>query len=91
MSEIKFDNKYIITYTNSFYFAGRRLAFRRKLLFDITNIPKYIPKSSDGWWVNRKLLTERKARQLCVISPVSVNVSDLQWYRQIQLDECFNL
>lgn len=91
MSEIKFDNKYIITYTNSLFFAGRRLAFRKKLLFDITNTPKYIPKSIDGWWVKRQLLTEKKAKQLCTVNPVNIDVSDLQWYKQIQLDECFNL
>ena len=36
-------NKYEITYSNHFEFEGERLAFRKKLLFNISGIPKYIP------------------------------------------------
>lgn len=33
------DTTYIITYSNHFEYNGKILAYRKKVLFDITNIP----------------------------------------------------
>lgn len=82
---------YFITYSNWFEFNGFILAFRKKELFDITGIPKYIKRSEQGWWIGRKLLTPSKAKELYINEPKKVDISCLQWYRQIELDECFNL
>ena len=92
MNNITIDKPYIIKYSNSLHFAGRLLAFRKKLLFDITTgIPQYIPRSNQGWWVNRKLLTRTKAAQITTNVEVSVDVTHLQWYQQLQYDECIKL
>lgn len=86
------ENKPItIEYSNHFYFEGRRLAFRKKFLFDITGCPLYIKESEQGYWFGRKLLTKTKAKELIKHEPIVVDVTDLQWYIQIQLAECFNL
>jgi hypothetical protein len=86
-------NKYEITYSNYLEFEGRLLAFRKHLLFDISTLPKLIPynENSDAWIVNRKQLSKLKAKQLIVMKDKKVDVSELQWYEQIKLDECFNL
>ena len=80
-----------ITYSNYLEFKGRKLAFRKKLLFDITIVPKLINKSEQGWWIGRKLLTESKAKELIKNEEVKVDISNLQWFRQCEFDECFNL
>lgn len=84
-------DNYIITYSNRFEFNGRKLAFRKKLLFDITETPKLINKSDQGWWVNRQLLTIGRVKEIIINEPAEVNVSNLPWYVQIHIDECFNL
>jgi hypothetical protein len=87
MSEEK---PYIITYSNHFEFEGRVLAFRKKELFDITETPKHI-KFVGHWNINRKQLSISKAKELIKQEPKQVDVTSLQWYRQIELNECFNL
>lgn len=84
------EKPYTITYTNSFQFEGRLLSFRKKELFDITETPKHIPFLGH-WNINRKQLSVKKAKELITKKEVTKDVSDLQWYRQIQLDEVFNL
>lgn len=86
-------NKYEITHSNYLEFEGRLLAFRKNFLFDITGIPSYIPfnESAQAWIINRKQLSKLRAKQLYKNEPKKVDVSCLQWYRQIELDECFNL
>lgn len=84
-------NPNIITYSNHFIFNGRTLAFRKQLLFDITSTPKYIEYNGEYWIVNRKQLTIKKAKELIVNEPKIVDISNLQWYQQIELSECFNL
>lgn len=81
---------YIITYTNSFDFNGRLLAFRKKELFDITEIPKHIPFVGH-WNVKRVQLSVGKAKELCKPIEVKKDVTDLQWYIQEQLNGVFNL
>lgn len=87
------NNNYIITYSNHFIFEGQILAFRKKELFNITNIPTLIDFNIkvNCWIINRKQLSKSKAKQLLINEPKQVDVSSLQWYQQINLDEVFNL
>ncbi len=77
-------NKYVITYTNFLHFEGRILAFRKKELFDITEMPKHIPFNliSRSWIINRKQLTLKKAQELIKHEPIDKDISNLQWYKQ---------
>ncbi len=85
-------DKYIITYTNKLVFQGRTFAFRKRMLFDISGqTPLYIPRSEQGWWIGRHLLTPNKAKELTQIVATDIDVSHLQWYMQEQLNGCFNL
>jgi len=87
------DNNYFITYSNYFNIDGKTFAFRRKLLFDITNIPKILELKNNnncfGYWINRKWFTLSKLKPLVKIENKIVDVSDLQWYDQIKLDHVF--
>jgi len=80
-----------ITYSNHFYFNGARLAFRKKLLFDISTTPRYIPYDGGYWLVNRKQLTILAAKKLIKHEAITIDCSDLQMYEHCHLDECFNL
>lgn len=93
MNNEKPNNKYFITYSNHFIFENQTLAFRKKELFNITNIPTLIQFNSNAncWIINRKHLSKLKAKQLLINEPKQVDVSNLQWYQQINLDEVFNL
>lgn len=89
------DNTYIITYSNYFEFNGKVLAYRKKVLFDISTIPNALfltnNNGSNGYWINRKWLSESRIKELLVNEPKQVDVSQLQWYNQINLDHVFNL
>mgnify|MGYP003602286530 CR=1 FL=1 len=87
------NNEYFITYSNSFQFEGVLLAFRKKQLFNINDTPLLIPYNENCkcWIVNRKQLTISKIKELATDNPVKVDISDLQWNIQINLDHCFNL
>jgi hypothetical protein len=85
------DNPYIITYSNHLFFEGRRLAFRKQELFDITNSPIHIPFKDKYWIVNRKQLTKLKAKELLINTPITVDISTLNWDLQCHLDGVFNL
>ena len=87
------NNDYFITYSNYLIFENRLLAFRNKLLFDITNTPILINfnENAKAWLINRKHLSKSKAKELLINEPKQVDVSHLQWYQQINLDEVFNL
>lgn len=87
------NNKYFITYSNSFEFEGETLAFRKKKLFNISKIPNLIKHNEkcSCWVVKRKQLTISKIKELMTEKRVIVDVSDLQWYQQINLDLVFNL
>lgn len=84
------EKPYIITYSNWFEFEGRILAFRKQELFDITETPKHIPFLGH-WNINRKQLSKLKAKELIKNEPKQVDVSNLQWYQQEQLNHVFNL
>ena len=89
------DNDNFITYSNYFEFEGRVFAFRKKLLFDITNTPLLIDLKDNnncaGYWINRKWLSLSKIKEMVISEPKKIDVSDLQWYKQINLDHVFNL
>lgn len=91
--EEKPNNEYFITYSNSFYFDGVLLAFRKKELFKITDTPKLIQfnENANCWIINRKQLTLSKAKELITNNKITKDLSNLQWYQQINLDNVFNL
>jgi hypothetical protein len=82
---------YIITYSNLLEFEGKKLAFRKRELFDVSVIPTLINRSDQGWWIGRKLLTPTKAKELIKNITFEVDITDLQWYQQEQLNHVFNL
>ena len=88
-------DSHIITYSNYFEFENRVFSFRKKLLFDITNLPIFIDLKDNnncaGYWINRKWLSLSKIKEMIITQPKEVDVSDLQWYDQIKLDNVFNL
>lgn len=89
--ELYIEQPYVITYTNHLFFEGKRLSFRHKELFDITNTPFLIKRSEQGWWFGRKLLTPTKAKELLIPKCIEIDVTNLQWYQQEQLKHVFNL
>jgi hypothetical protein len=93
MNTEKPNNEYFITYSNHLVFENQTLAFRKKQLFNITNIPRLVNfnESANAWIINRKHLSKSKASQLLIKEPKQVDVSNLQWYQQEQLNHVFNL
>jgi hypothetical protein len=92
--EQNLDNSYFITYSNHFELENKTFAFRKKQLFDITNIPKLLELNDNnclGYWINRKWYNFSKLKPLVKIENKVIDVSDLQWYDQIKLDHVFNL
>lgn len=91
--EEKPNNEYFIIYSNSFYFYGILLSFRKKQLFNISNIPTLIKFNDKAgcWIINRKQLTLKKAEELITKTKIKKDLSDLQWNIQINLDKVFNL
>ncbi|MCE2706933.1 MAG: hypothetical protein LW807_07645 [Proteobacteria bacterium] len=93
MNEEKPNNDYFINYSNYLIFENQILAFRQKQLFNITNLPILVNfnNSANAWIINRKHLSKSKAKELLINEPKQVDVSNLQWYQQINLDKVFNL
>jgi hypothetical protein len=93
MNEEKPNNNYFINYSNYLIFENQILAFRQKQLFNITNLPILVNfnNSANAWIINRKHLSKSKAKELLINEPKQVDVSNLQWYQQINLDKVFNL
>ena len=89
------DNSYFITYSNHFELEGKIFAFRKKKLFDITNVPKLLElkdnNNCQGYWINRKWFSLSKLKPIVKIETKIIDVSVLQWYDQIKLDHVFNL
>jgi hypothetical protein len=70
------------------------LAFRKMELFNITtNIPMLVEYNAlaNCWIIKRHQLTKSKAKELIIEKPINIDVSDLQWYKQIEIDYVFNL
>ena len=89
------DKSYIITYSNWFEFNGKILAYRKKVLFDITETPKALfisnNNGSHGYWINRKWLSESKIKgsetltyfkQAIYFKELGFNVHDTMIYQK---------
>jgi len=74
-----------VTYTNYLEFNSRKLAFKAKNLWDITDTPRMIPQSEKGWYVNRMLLTLMQAKSLVKTKETTINLDGIQWYLQEQI------
>ena len=87
--------EYLITYSNYFIIEGRTFSFRKKQLFDITDVPKLIELKNNnnclGYWINRKWYSLSKLKDFIKQENKVVDVSNLQWHEQINLDCVFNL
>lgn len=87
------DNSYFITYSNYFEIGKKVFSFRKKVLFDITNLPLKIELKNNnnclGYWINRKWFSLSKIKNLVKIENKIIDISDLQWYDQIKLDHVF--
>ena len=89
------DNSYFVIYSNYFKFEGKVYAFRKKTLFDITNTPQ-LKKQVDnnkclGYYLNRKFLSLPKIKLLVINETFKVDISELQWFEQINIDLVINL
>ena len=84
-----------IIYSNYFIIENMVFSFRKKELFNITNLPIHIPLKDNnnckGYWINRKWISLSKIKGLVIKEEKEVDVSGLQWYQQINLQEVFNL
>lgn len=89
------DNTYFITYSNFFKVGDKTFAFRKQVLFDITATPNKLELKnnggSKGYWINREWYSVSKIQGIIQKEEVKIDVSDLQWYRQIEIDHVFNL
>ena len=89
------ENLDIIIYSNHFELENRVFAFRKKHLFDITNLPKLIELKDNnnclGYWINRKWFTLSKLKPLVKTEEKIIDVSSLQWFEQMHLIGVFNL
>lgn len=89
------ENLDTIIYSNYFDLENRVFAFRKKQLFDISNLPTLINLKDNnnclGYWINRKWFTLSKLKPLIKKQEKIVDISSLQWYEQIHLEEVFNL
>jgi hypothetical protein len=87
--------EYLITYSNYFIIEGKTFSFRKKQLFDITNTPKLIELKNNnnclGYWINRKWYSLSRLKDFVIQKNKTVDVSNLQWHEQINLDHVFNL
>ena len=86
---------YTITYSNHFKVGDNTFAFRNKELFNITKTPTYISlkqnNGSKGYWINREWFSLTKIKSIITNTPITVDVSNLNWDHQCRLDGVFNL
>lgn len=84
-----------IIYTNYFKIENKIFAFRKKELFEITSIPLWMPlqdnSGSKGYWINSKWYSLSKIKTMIVNENKTVDIGQLQWYKQVELTEVFNL
>jgi hypothetical protein len=89
------DNEYFITYSNYFKIDDKTFAFRKKVLFDISNLPLKLELKDNnnclGYWINRKWYSLSRIKDLVKVENVKKDVSILQWDEQLHLDYVFNL
>jgi hypothetical protein len=89
------DNGYFITYSNYFKIDNKTFSFRKKVLFDISNLPLKLELKDNnnclGYWINRKWYSLSRIKDLVKVENVKKDVSILQWNEQLHLDYVFNL
>lgn len=89
----RLDNSYFIIYSNYFEIENKVFSFRKKVLFDITNLPLKLELKNNnnclGYWINRKWFSLSKIKDLVKLENKKIDVSNLQWYDQIKLDYVF--
>jgi hypothetical protein len=89
------DNEYFINYSNYFKINNKTFAFRKKVLFNITDLPIKLELKDNnnclGYWINRKWYSLSRIKDLVKVENVKKDVSILQWNEQIHLDYVFNL
>ena len=72
---------YLITYSNYFELENKTFAFRKKQLFDITTVPKYLELKNNnncfGYWINRKWFSLSKLKPLVQMELKIVDVFNL--------------
>ena len=87
--------EYSITYSNYFILEVTTFSFRKKQLFDITETPKLTKLKNNnnclGYWINRKWYSLSRLKDFVLKEEKIVDVSNLQWHEQINLDHVFNL
>jgi len=86
-------NPNIITYSNWFEVNGKKFAFRKGQLFEITQTPRHIPINTvtSCYLIDRKHYSITKIKTIIKKEPIDVDVSNLQWYQQEQFNHVFNL
>jgi hypothetical protein len=93
--ESTLDNSYFINYSNYFKVDNKTFAFRKMVLFDVSNNPTKLDlkdnNGSKGYWINREWYSLSKIKDLIIKSEIKIDVSGLQWYEQLHLDYVFNL
>lgn len=81
----------IVNYTNKIVFNNRKLAFKNKILFDITALPKRLELVNNngvlGWYVNGKFLSKNYAKGLVELENTVININSLQWFEQINVNK----
>lgn len=93
--ESTLDNSYFINYSNYFKVDNKTFAFRKMVLFDVSNNPTKLDlkdnNGSKGYWINREWFSLSKIKDLIIKSEIKIDVNNLQWYEQLHLDYVFNL
>ncbi len=78
-----------VKYTNKIVFNGRTLAFKNKILFDITGIPKRLEMINNsgvlGWYVNNKFLSRNYAKGAIILENTTINIKSIQWFEQVNI------
>jgi hypothetical protein len=89
------DNNYFINYSNYFKIDNKTFSFRKKVLFDITNLPIKLELKDNnnciGYWINRKWYSLSRIKNMVKVEGIKKDVSILQWNEQLHLDYVFNL
>ena len=85
----------IIIYSNYFKVDNKTFAFRRKVLFDITNLPTKLGLKDNnnclGYWINRKWFSLSRIKEMIKVEDLQKDISVLQWFDQAHLHYVFNL
>lgn len=83
----------IIIYSNYFYFNNRIFAYRKKILFDITETPKALFCSSNkgffGYWIYNEWLNENSISSFIIKNNIKKEINNVDKFMINQLDKVF--